>query len=87
LSDRKEANIPVFIMENPPPEGKFLGFVDFDNEARAAMGADQLAKEIGEKGVVLETRGSVALRPGSTPPQRVYRSNEGKIPDYRGSFA
>jgi ribose transport system substrate-binding protein len=54
-----EANIPVFIMENPPPEGKFLGFVDFDNEAGGAMGADQLAKEIGEKGVVLETRGSV----------------------------
>ena len=54
-----EANIPVFIMENPPPEGKFLGFVDFDNEGGGAMGADQLAKQIGGKGVVLETRGSV----------------------------
>jgi ribose transport system substrate-binding protein len=54
-----EAKIPVFIMENPPPEGKFLGFVDFDNEAGGAMGADELAKLIGEKGVVLETRGSV----------------------------
>jgi ribose transport system substrate-binding protein len=54
-----EANIPVFIMENPPPEGKYLAFVDFDNEAGGAMGADTLAKMIGEKGVVLETRGSV----------------------------
>jgi ribose transport system substrate-binding protein len=54
-----EANIPVFIMENPPPEGNFLGFVDFDNVAGGAMGADELAKLIGEKGVVLETRGSV----------------------------
>jgi ribose transport system substrate-binding protein len=54
-----EANIPVFIMENPPPEGKFLGFVDFDNVAGGSMGADELAKLIGEKGVVLETRGSV----------------------------
>jgi ribose transport system substrate-binding protein len=54
-----EAKIPVFIMENPPPEGKYLGFVDFDNEAGGAMGADELAKLIGEKGVVLETRGSV----------------------------
>jgi ribose transport system substrate-binding protein len=54
-----EANIPVFIMENPPPEGKFLGFVDYDNEAGGAMGSDELAKLIGEKGVVLETRGSV----------------------------
>ena len=54
-----EANIPVFIMENPPPEGKFLGFVDYDNVAGGAMGADELAKLIDEKGVVLETRGSV----------------------------
>ena len=30
-----EAGIPVFIMENAPPEGKFLGFVDFDNVAGA----------------------------------------------------
>jgi ribose transport system substrate-binding protein len=57
-----EANIPVFIMENPPPEGKFLGFVDFDNEAGGAMGADELAKLINEKGVVLETRGSIGSR-------------------------
>ncbi|MBV9673729.1 MAG: sugar ABC transporter substrate-binding protein [Verrucomicrobia bacterium] len=54
-----EANIPVFIMENPPPEGKFLGFVDFNNVAGGAMGADELAKLVGDKGVVLETRGSV----------------------------
>jgi ribose transport system substrate-binding protein len=46
-------------MENPPPEGKFLGFVDYDNVAGGAMGADELAKLIDEKGVVLETRGSV----------------------------
>lgn len=54
-----DANIPVFIMENPPPEGKFLGFVDFDNVAGGAMGADALANFIGNEGVVLETRGSV----------------------------
>jgi ribose transport system substrate-binding protein len=53
-----EAKIPVFIMENPPPEGEYLSIVDFDNVAGGAMGADYLAKAIGEKGVVLETRGS-----------------------------
>ncbi len=53
-----EASIPVFIMENAPPEGKYLGFVDFDNVAGGAMGADALAKMIGGKGIVLETRGS-----------------------------
>jgi ribose transport system substrate-binding protein len=54
-----EAKIPVFIMENAPPEGQYLGFVDFDNVAGGALGADALAKIIGEKGVVLETQGSV----------------------------
>ena len=54
-----EANIPVFIMENAPPEGKFLGFVYFDNEAGGAMGADALGKLIDGKGTVLEARGSV----------------------------
>jgi ribose transport system substrate-binding protein len=58
----KRANqnkVPVFIMENAPPEGKYLGFVYFDNVAGGAMGADALAKFIGEKGAVLETRGSL----------------------------
>lgn len=53
-----EAKIPVFIMENPPPEGEYLSLVDFDNVAGGAMGADELARAIGNKGVVLETRGS-----------------------------
>jgi ribose transport system substrate-binding protein len=60
-----EANIPIFIIENPPPEGKFQGFVDFDNEAGGATGADELAKLIGEKGIALEALGSV----GSNQPQ------------------
>ncbi len=54
-----EADVPVFIMENAPPEGDYIGFVDFDNEAGGAMGADALADLIGGNGVVLETRGSV----------------------------
>lgn len=54
-----EANIPVFIMENAPPEGKYVGYVDFDNVAGGAMGAKCLVDLIGGKGVVLETRGSV----------------------------
>lgn len=54
-----EAGIPVFIMENAPPEGDYIGFVDFDNVAGGAMGADALAALVGDAGVVLETRGSV----------------------------
>src|SRR5262249_52139645 len=54
----QRANIPVFIMENPPPEGSYLSLVDFDNVAGGAMGADAVGNAIGGKGVVLETRGS-----------------------------
>ena len=64
-----EANIPVFIMDNEPSEGKFLGLVDFDNEAAGAIGADKLAELIGEKGVVLEALGSV----GSNQPELRHR--------------
>jgi ribose transport system substrate-binding protein len=64
-----EANIPVFIIENPPPEGKFLGLVDFDNESGGAIGADELAKLIGEKGVVLEALGSA----DSNQPQLLHK--------------
>jgi ribose transport system substrate-binding protein len=60
-----EANIPIFIRDNAPSEGKFLGLVDFDNEAAGAIGADELAKLIGERGVVLEALGSV----GSNQPE------------------
>jgi ribose transport system substrate-binding protein len=59
----KEANtlgIPVFIEENSPPEGKVESMVDFDNVAGGAMAADIMAKAVGGKGTVLETRGSVA---------------------------
>ncbi|MBW7922820.1 MAG: sugar ABC transporter substrate-binding protein [Rubellimicrobium sp.] len=59
VKNANQAQIPVFIMENTPPEGEYLGFVDFDNEAGGAMGADALAERIGRSGVVLETRGSI----------------------------
>jgi len=54
-----ENNVPVFMMENPPPEGKYEALVEFDNEAGGAMGADVLAKMVDYKGTVLEVRGSV----------------------------
>jgi ribose transport system substrate-binding protein len=54
-----EAGIPVFIMENAPPEGDYIGFVDFDNVLGGSIGADALSDLIGGEGTVLETRGSV----------------------------
>ncbi|SDR61425.1 sugar ABC transporter substrate-binding protein [Paraburkholderia tuberum] len=52
-------NVPVFMMENAPPEGKYDALVEFDNQAGGAMGADTVAKLVGDKGTVLELRGSV----------------------------
>ncbi|HZZ61618.1 MAG TPA: sugar ABC transporter substrate-binding protein [Roseiarcus sp.] len=74
-----EANIPVFIMENPPPEGKYLSFVDFDNVAGGAMGADYLGQAVGGKGMVLETR-------GSTGSDEAQRRHQGFIDEMKAKY-
>ena len=33
VQQANRAGIPVFILENAPPKGKYAGFVDFDNKA------------------------------------------------------
>jgi len=76
-----EANIPVFIMENPPPEGQYLSIVDFDNVAGGAMGADELARAIGGKGVVLETRGSTGSEQAQLRHQGFTDEMKEKYPD------
>ena len=75
-----EANIPIFIIDNPPSEGKFLGLVDFDNEAAGAIGADELAKLVGEKGVVLEL-GSVGSNQAQLRHRGFTERMKAKYPD------
>ncbi len=72
--------IPVFIEENSPPEGKVESVVDFDNFAGGAMAADIMAKAVGKKGTVLETRGSVA----STQAQERHRGFNTQMKKYPG---
>jgi len=76
-----EAKIPVFIMENPPPEGEYLSLVDFDNVAGGAMGADELARAIGNKGVVLETRGSTGSEQAELRHKGFTEEMKSKYPD------
>ncbi len=76
-----EAGIPVFIMENAPPEGDFLGFVDFDNVAGGALGADALGALIGGKGVVLETQGSVGSAQAQARAKGFNDQMKAKFPD------
>jgi ribose transport system substrate-binding protein len=76
-----EAKIPVFIMENPPPEGEYLSIVDFDNVAGGAMGADDLGQAIGGKGVVLETRGSTGSQQAELRHKGFNDEVKAKFPD------
>lgn len=76
-----EAGIPVFIMENSPPEGDYIGFVDFDNVAGGALGADALGKLIGGKGVVLETQGSVGSAQAQARGKGFNEEMKAKFPD------
>jgi ribose transport system substrate-binding protein len=76
-----EAKIPVFIMENPPPEGEYLSLVDFDNVAGGAMGAEYLARAIGSKGVVLETRGSTGSEQAELRHKGFTEEMKSKYPD------
>ena len=77
----KKANIPVFIMENPPPEGAYLSIVDFDNVAGGAMGADELGRALGGKGVVLETRGSTGSEQAQLRHKGFTEEMKAKFPD------
>ncbi|MDQ0391893.1 sugar ABC transporter substrate-binding protein [Labrys monachus] len=54
-----EANIPLFMLENLPPEGEWVAYNTFDDVAGGAAGADAIAKLTGGKGRVLEVRGAI----------------------------
>jgi ribose transport system substrate-binding protein len=53
------AKIPLFMLENLPPEGEWVAYNTFDDVAGGAAGADSIAKLIGGKGLVLEVRGAI----------------------------
>lgn len=54
-----EAGIPIFMLENLPPEGDWIAYNTFDDVAGGAAGADAIADLIGGEGVVLEVRGAI----------------------------
>ena len=85
IKQANEANIPIFIIDNPPSEEKFLGLVDFDNEAAGAIGADELAKLIGEKGAVLEL-GSVGSNQAQLRHRGFTERIKAKYPDIQVSL-
>jgi ribose transport system substrate-binding protein len=54
-----ESEIPLFMLENLPPEGEWIAYNTFDDVAGGAAGADAIAKLTGGKGLVLEVRGAI----------------------------
>jgi ribose transport system substrate-binding protein len=54
-----ESEIPLFMLENLPPEGEWVAYNTFDDVAGGAAGADAIAKLTGGKGLVLEVRGAI----------------------------
>jgi ribose transport system substrate-binding protein len=64
-----EAKIPLFMLENLPPEGDWVAYNTFDDVAGGRAGADAIAKLTGGKGLVLEVRGAI----GSGQSQKRYQ--------------
>lgn len=54
-----EAEIPLFMLENLPPEGEWIAYNTFDDVAGGSAAADAVAKVTGGKGRVLEVRGAI----------------------------
>ena len=54
-----ESKIPLFMLENLPPEGEWVAYNTFDDVSGGAAGADAIAKLTGGKGLVLEVRGAI----------------------------
>ncbi|OJX63414.1 MAG: hypothetical protein BGO95_00695 [Micrococcales bacterium 73-13] len=54
--------VPVFIVESLPDGVDYASFVGYDNVAAGELGADTLAKFIGEQGTVLQLQGGVASK-------------------------
>jgi ribose transport system substrate-binding protein len=54
-----DSGIPLFMLENVPPEGEWIAYNTFDDVAGGAAGADAIAKLTNGKGRVLEVRGAI----------------------------
>src|SRR5690606_32353162 len=70
-----ESGIPLFMLENLPPEGEWIAYNTFDDVAGGAAGADAMAKLIGGKGLVLEVRGAI----GSGQSEKRYKGFHDRV--------
>ena len=78
-----EANIPLFMLENLPPEGDWIAYNTFDDVAGGRAGADAVAKLIGGKGLVLEVRGAIGSGQSMKRYQGFHEQLAAKYPDIK----
>ncbi|MDQ0475385.1 sugar ABC transporter substrate-binding protein [Labrys wisconsinensis] len=75
-----QSNIPLFLLENLPPEGDWVAYNTFDDEAGGRAGADAMAKLIGGKGLVLECRGAIGSGQSNLRFKGFHEQAEAKYP-------
>lgn len=70
-----ESQIPLFMLENLPPEGEWIAYNTFDDVAGGSAAADAVAKVTGGTGRVLEVRGAI----GSGQSEKRYKGFHDQI--------
>lgn len=78
-----EAGIPLFMLENLPPEGEWVAYNTFDDVAGGRAAADAVAKLTGGKGRVLEVRGAIGSGQSEKRYQGFHEQMEAKYPDIK----
>jgi ribose transport system substrate-binding protein len=78
-----EAGIPLFMLENLPPEGEWIAYNTFDDVAGGRAAADAVAKLNGGKGLVLEVRGAIGSGQSEKRYQGFHEQMAAKYPDVK----
>lgn len=78
-----EAKIPLFMLENLPPEGDWVAYNTFDDVAGGRAGADAIAKLTGGKGLILEVRGAIGSGQSMKRYEGFHEQAAAKYPDLK----
>jgi ribose transport system substrate-binding protein len=78
-----ESKIPLFMLENLPPEGEWVAYNTFDDVAGGAAAADAVAKVTGGKGLVLEVRGAIGSGQSEKRYKGFHDQMDAKYPDIK----
>lgn len=78
-----QSDIPLFMLENLPPEGEWVAYNTFDDVAGGRAAADAVAELTGGKGRVLEVRGAIGSGQSEKRYQGFHEQMAEKYPDIK----